>query len=290
MASVFAYLLTPVLVLAYCLPTMAQPAAGTPPLSVDEVLKLCKGGISEDLIIIQIKKNGKAFNLSSEEVLELKNSGVSENIIKYLLDPSQPYSTPPPPPPAAAAAAGTAPAPKAGPPPRKFPDDEFAGRVPPEPGLYRFPGNTAARIELKMFLGESAKPGLGKVLMKKGKVTAYMVGPASKLRIAEAAPMFYVRLPEGKGIEELLLVSLDRKNDRRELDMGPPGPKPELRPETMRQFDSLEVASGVFRLTPNKLDKGEYAFFLIGTAEPAKGNYGKGYDFGIDAADAKKRH
>jgi len=86
----------------------------------------------------------------------------------------------------------------------------------------------------------------------------------------------------------VLLINLDRKNDRREIDMGPPGPKPELKPETMRQFESLEVASGVFRLTPNKLDKGEYAFFLIGTAEPAKGNFGKGYDFGIDIAEAKK--
>jgi hypothetical protein len=124
--------------------------------------------------------------------------------------------------------------------------------------------------------------------MKKGKVTAYLVGSASKLRITEAAPVFYMRLPEGKGIEELLLVNLDRKNDRRELDMGPPSPKPELRPETLRQFDSLEVGAGVFRLTPNKLEKGEYVFFLISSAEPAKGNYGKGYDFGIDMPKAEK--
>jgi hypothetical protein len=31
-----------------------------------------------------------------------------------------------------------------------------------------------------------------------------------------------------------------------------------------------------------KLTKGEYMFFLLGSAEPPKGSYGKGYDFGIE--------
>ena len=99
-----------------------------------------------------------------------------------------------------------------------------------------------------------------------------------------------MRMPDGKGIEELLLVALDRKNDRRELDMGPPAPKPELKPETIRQFDSLEVGAGLYRLAPAALKAGEYVFFLIGTAEPPKGNYGKGYDFGLEPpAVGKKR-
>jgi len=36
------------------------------------------------------------------------------------------------------------------------------------------------------------------------------------------------------------------------------------------------------RVSTGKLGKGEYLFFLVGSAEPPKGNYGKGYDFGID--------
>jgi hypothetical protein len=50
-------------------------------------------------------------------------------------------------------------------------------------------------MTLKMLLGENAKPGLGKVLMKKAKVTVYLIGSAYRARVAEAAPMFYIRLP-----------------------------------------------------------------------------------------------
>lgn len=289
MASTRGLLFLPALLLGVTGSHAAQVPSAAAPLSVEQVLKLCQGGFSEDLIITRIKQNGKPFNLSTEELVELKNLGVSENIIKYLLDPSQPYSPPAPPAPSPPRAdSGAPPAAKPGPPPRKFPEDEFASRVPPEPGLYRFIGGAPLRIDLKMFLGENAKPGLGKLLMKKGKVNAYLVGSASRLRINETVPVFYIRLPEGKGIEELVLVSLDRKDDRREIEMGPPGPKPELKPETLRQYDSLEVGPGVFRLTPSKLAQGEFVFFLISSAEPAKGTYGKGYDFGIDLPKIEK--
>ena len=43
-----------------------------------------------------------------------------------------------------------------------------------------------------------------------------------------------MRMADGKGIEEVVLVALDRKKDRRELDMGPPAPKPELKADTIR--------------------------------------------------------
>src|SRR5450755_4995385 len=79
----------------------AQTPGSATPLSVEEVVKLCQTGLSEELIVTKVKKNGKAFDLSTEELLELKKSGVSDNIIKYLLDPSQPYSPPPPPTPPA---------------------------------------------------------------------------------------------------------------------------------------------------------------------------------------------
>jgi hypothetical protein len=144
-------------------------------------------------------------------------------------------------------------------------------------------------VDIKLLLGEKEGAGLGKVLMKKGKVVAYMLGAAAKTRVIEASPVFYLRLAEGKGIEEVLLVMLEKKNDRRELAMGPPGPKPELKPETMRQFDALEVGAGLFKVTPANLAKGEYLFYLMGSAEPAKGNYGKGYDFSVQPPQAEKK-
>lgn len=263
----------------------AQQVPGPAPLSVEDVLKLSREGLAEDVIATRIKKNGKAFDLSPDELVELKKLGITDNLIKLLLDPSQPYvptPRPEPPPPAP-------PAPKPSPPPRKFPDDPFASRVPPEPGLYRFVRNAPVQIDIRLFMGTKQGAGLGKVLLKKGKVIAYLVGSAAKTRVGDAVPVFYMRMPDGKGIEEVVLVALDKKNDRREINMGPPAPKPDLKSETFRPFDSLEVGVGLFRLTPAALGKGEYMFFLIGTAEPPK-SYGKGYDFGVEppAAEGKR--
>jgi hypothetical protein len=269
----------------------AQPAGAGTPLSVEEVVKLSQSGVSEDIIVTKIKRNAKAFDLSADELVELKKAGVKDTVVKYLLDPSQPYAPPPPPaPPVVRPEPAPPPPAKPGPPAKKYPDDAYASRVPPEPGLYSFPQNALLKTEIKMLLGESQGPGLGKVLLlKKGKVTAYLVGKSAKTRVAESAPVFYIRLLEGKSIEELLLLTLERRKDRRDVDMGAPGPKPELKPETMKQFDALEVGSSVFRLSTSKLANAEYVFYLLGSAEPAKGNYGKGYDFGIELPVVEKK-
>jgi len=264
-------------------------APSSSPLSLEDVVKLCQTGLPEELIVTKIKKNGKAFDLSTEELLELRKAGVSDNIIKFLLDPSQPY-TPPPPPPAPAPGGSPVASTTSTPPVKQYPDDKLASKVPSEAGLYRFPDDAPKkatedapnRIDMKMLLGVKQGGGLGKIILQKPKTIAYLVGSASKTRIANPAPIFYLRLPEGKGIEEVVLLALEVKGDRREIEM--PGKKEELKASVVRQFDSLEVGPKVFKLKPAKLARGEYLFFLVGSAEPPKGNFGKGYDFGIDQA------
>ena len=234
------------------------------PLSLEDVVKLSQAGVSEDIIITKIKKDAKPFDLSADEVTELKKVGISDTIIKFLLDPSQPYTPPSKPPPSPA-------------PP--YPPDANASKVPPDPGLYHFQGEAPVKTDLKMLLGEKKGAGLGKALMKKGKTIAYLVGPTSKTRIGTSAPVFYLRLPEGKGIEEVVLVAFEQKKGRRETQPLPA-------PEALRQFEPLEVGPHLFRVTISKLGEGEYLFLLVGSAEPPKGVYGKGWDFGIDRAAA----
>jgi hypothetical protein len=256
----------------------AQSTPNGVPLSLEQVLKLAQAGVSEDLIITTIKKNGKSFDLSPDEILVLKKSGLSDTVIEFLLDPSRPYTPPAP------KAPEPPPAPQPKPlPAKKYPDDPNAARVPADPGLYTFLKGSLAKVDIRMLLGEKE----GGFLLKKGKSLAYLVGPAAKLRVTESAPLFYIRLADAKEIEGLLLVTLEHKNDRREFDPGP-GPKPELKPEMLKQFDSLEVGPALYRLTPVKLSAGEYLFYLSGSAEPAKGNFGKGYDFGVDAPIREK--
>jgi hypothetical protein len=261
-------------------PGNAQAPAGGASLTVEEIVKLSKTGVPEDLIITMIKKNAKAFNLSTEEVLELRKVGLSDNVVKFLLDPSQPYT----PPVAPAASQPVATKPESRTPPKNYPADAHAAQVPSDPGLYHFSDNGFVKTDIKLLLGENQGAGVGKVLMKKGKATGYLLGPIAKTRIGEPIPVFYMRLPEGKGIEEIVLVALEQKKDRREIELGPSLEKQELKAETMRPYDAFEVGPRLFKITTtDKLTKGEYLFFLLGSAEPPKGSYGKGYDFGIEA-------
>jgi hypothetical protein len=258
----------------------AQSPKGTSGLTVEAVIKLSKEGIAEDLIITEIKKNGKAFDLSPEEIIDLKKLGLSDLLLKYMVDPA--YNPPPPPAPTGRSDASPSPPPPPSAPPKQYPADKYAGKVPPDAGLYRFSSEAPTKVEVKILLGTQEGAGLGKVLMKKGKTIAYLVGPVAKTRIKEPSPVFYLRLPEGKAIEDIVLVSVTRKADRRELELGPPGPKQQIKPEVRRPFEFLEVGANLFSLTASKLTKGEYLFFQLGSAEPPKGSLGKGFDFGID--------
>lgn len=254
----------------------AQSSGRDTALTVEEVVKLHRAGFSEELIITRIKKNGKAFNLSTEELVDLKKEGLSENIIRFLLDPAQPYTPPAPTSPSTSAA-------KSSGAPKKYPDDPLASRVPPDPALYLFPDQLPAKVDLKVLLGMHK----GKALMKKGRTVAYLVGPAAKLRAKAARPAFYLRLPDGKEITDVVLVALIKKDGRREVD-GTAGPKVELKSDAMRQFEHVEVGSRLFKLTPEKLTSGEYLFLLIASEDPSKGVYGKGFDFAVDAERERK--
>jgi len=265
-----------IVTLAGVRPGNVQAPAGGPPLSVEEVVKLWKTSVPEDLIITMIKKNAKAFNLSTEEVLELRNVGLSDNVVKFLLDPSQPYTPPapaPPPPP------GGNPAPRT--PPKNYPADAYAAQVPSDPGLYRFSDASFMKTDIKLLLGEKQSAGVGKVAMRKGRAIGYLLEPMAKTRINEPAPSFYMRLPEGKAIEEVVLIAFGPKKNRREIDIGQTLDKQELKAEAMRPYDSVEVGPRLFKIS-TKLTKGEYLFLLLGSAEPPKGSYGKGYDFGVE--------
>jgi len=258
----------------------AQENRPASPLSIEEIVQLHKAGFSDDVIVTRIRKNAKAFDLSADELLELKKIGLSDVIVRFLLDPSQPYSPPPPPAPATRTPDASTPAPPRV--PNHFPADENAAKIPAEPGLYRYDTGSPVRIELKLLLGVKPAGGLGK-MMKKDKGGAYLAGPVARSRTVNRSPVFYLRLAEGKNIEEILLIALEHKGDRREVEMTA---KQELKPEVIRPFESVEVAPHLFRVTASKLTPGEYVFFQVGSAEPAKGVAGKGFDFGVDRPPA----
>jgi hypothetical protein len=241
----------------------APPSASSEfPLTLEAVVGLVQAGLPDDIIITKIRKNGKPFDLNAEEIVDLKKQGVTDTEIKFLLDPTLSYTPP------ASTSAG-----------KHYPDDLHAVSIPPDPGLYFWQEDKTQNVEIRMLLGQKVGGGF----RKKGSTVAYLVGSGAKLQIKESSPMFYLRLPEGKEIENVVLVTLARNGDRRELDLGP-NVKEELKPGVVKQFDMLEVGPHLFRISTHKLPPGDYLFFLMDSADPQKGNYGKGYDFQIDSA------
>ncbi len=55
-------------------------------LTIPDVVAMTKNGLSEEVIINQIKHTESIFHLTSDEIIELKNSGVSEKVIQCMIN------------------------------------------------------------------------------------------------------------------------------------------------------------------------------------------------------------
>ena len=83
-------------------PPPPPPAVRYPsqPLGTADVKMLAKSGISDEVIISQIRNSRTVYHLTAAEILDLKDAGVSEKVIDFMINtPSMYRSTRPPPPP-----------------------------------------------------------------------------------------------------------------------------------------------------------------------------------------------
>ena len=55
-------------------------------MRINGVIRLSKAGLSDDLIIEQIKKKGQHFDLSTDQLIQLKATSVSERVIAVMID------------------------------------------------------------------------------------------------------------------------------------------------------------------------------------------------------------
>ena len=67
-----------------------QPAAPSAPAKlpygVEDVLKLSRAQISDDIILNYIHNSGTIYNLSPEDIVNLRNQGVSDRVLNAMLD------------------------------------------------------------------------------------------------------------------------------------------------------------------------------------------------------------
>ena len=72
--------------------------AQSPPPSVADIKMLAKGGMSDEVILSQIRNSHAAYRLSTADILDLKESGVSEKVIDFMINTGGGPSAPPGPP------------------------------------------------------------------------------------------------------------------------------------------------------------------------------------------------
>jgi curli biogenesis system outer membrane secretion channel CsgG len=82
-----------------------RPAAAAAGTTMDTIIELVKGGMSETMIIQTLRREGKVFTFSALDALKLQKAGVSENILRVMLDPKSAVAAEAPPPPPAPAPA-----------------------------------------------------------------------------------------------------------------------------------------------------------------------------------------
>jgi hypothetical protein len=66
------------------------------PLGLADIKALVKAGMSDEVIMSQIRNSRTVYRLSTVEIIDLKDSGVSERVIDFMINTPSLYPAPPP--------------------------------------------------------------------------------------------------------------------------------------------------------------------------------------------------
>jgi hypothetical protein len=121
--------------------------------------------------------------------------------------------------------------------------------------------------------------------IKSVKNKAYIEGQHAPV-IASRNPVVDVELPANDTIDNYIIVEMDGKGDRRELELGSiggtVGEKVGIRSDRIARISATPVGGRHFKITPVQgLKKGEYILYVVGSADFQHGVYGHGFDFTV---------
>jgi hypothetical protein len=114
---------------------------------------------------------------------------------------------------------------------------------------------------------------------------AFLEGPDATTS-ASPMPEVIISLPRGESIESYILVQLNEKNDRRELEVGTGGgvgsSRTGIGPHSIRPIKVIDRGESTYQMVSVKpLKPGEYMVYVIGSSDERKDIYGKGYPFSV---------
>ena len=235
----------------------------------DSIAKLCKAGLSDDLIVSTINASPAAYNTSAEGLIALKTAGASDKVVSAVVSKSSGATTPAP----TASATPTS----------TNPDDPTA---PHEAGIYVYSQSAPAGSKMLMLepsvytqgktggmFASAMTYGIAKIKMK-----AVIRGGHSNARVGDPQPVFYFYFEEqGAGLShastpfggtstpnEYTLLKFDVKGDTRETVVGKLnafGASGGTDDKAVTGFTYTKLRPGVYKVTLNgPLQPGEYGF------------------------------
>jgi len=182
--------------------------ANPKPMTVNDVIKLSKAGLSDDTIIQQLRKKGQHFDLTTDQLIQLKQAHVSERVIQEMINPA----------PGAAAASAQKSTPSSG------QADASRSGLPTEIGVYAKQDGRWVEVNPEVVYWNT--PGLMKSMASaaigKGDLSGRVDGTTSQNQIATPADFLLV-IPEGAAITQYQLIKLRPQNDDREFRTGSDG-------------------------------------------------------------------
>ncbi len=252
------------------LPTIAQQKK---PITNADIVAMVKAELPESTIVVAIQQSPANFDTSPQALIELKTQGVSPKIIEAMLQAGVPTT---PAQPARQPQANT-------PLSNQQPSSSGAGIN----GIVLI--DATGRTEMKYSSLESrADIGMMDVVnpFKSTKSKATLNGNHAKLRTTTTSPTFEASIANNANpSDQLVLVKLKPKSDRREIETGRAGiiggvstgfRKDDIVPITIEEISEQNTSGSFYKRysikTVNPLPPGEYALVA-----------GVYYDFGVDS-------
>jgi hypothetical protein len=224
-----------------------------------DVIDMVALGLSDEVIIAKIRGAAAGgtlqFDTSVDGLKELKAGKVSDEVLKVMINPAPPAA------PVVVAAA---------------PMTNDPNLPPPEVGVYWKNGNAFTRIEGQAISQAKVGGKAGSMFtygMRNEHWDAYINDPQSKNVINERLPVFYIYVPDGASSSDFVLISLEKKGNRREFQIGSfggiTGGKSGVKRDKEVAFTSEHAGIRTYKIKLDAAMKpGEYAFFM-GTGQQA---------------------
>jgi hypothetical protein len=246
-------------VLLLFLPSAARSQQLSTRITNQDIIDMVGLGISDDVIIAKIRSASAGstlqFDTSVNGLKELKAAKVPDDVIKVMINPAPPAG------PVVVAAA---------------PMTNDPNLPPPEVGVYWKNGSAFSRIEGQAISQAKVGGKAGSMFtygLRNEHWDAYLDGPQSRNVVSDHLPVFYIYVPDGASSADFALISLERKSNRREFQIGSfggiTGGKSGVKRDKEIAFTAEHVGIRTYKLTlAANMKPGEYAFFM-GTGQQA---------------------